>query len=140
MLFQVFPRIPYFWSADHLYSVAAKIGPIRPQSLKFSPEELERITSKSAAVEPMEEGGQSLVTSLGRPGNNMNGDEEEEEDEEDEYGRRRRLETMDLLESPVSNFNPGGGSNWLQLAMASKMMGFPRPDQNLNQLSLDTGR
>jgi hypothetical protein len=25
---KVYPRIPYFWSADHLYAVAAKLGPL----------------------------------------------------------------------------------------------------------------
>merc|ERR1711981_1448394 len=46
---KVFPRIPHFWSADHIFTVALKIGPIDRESLKFSPEELERI---SAAASP----------------------------------------------------------------------------------------
>ncbi len=129
----MFPRIPYFWSADHLYSVAAKIGPIRSQSLKFSPEELERITRKPAG-EPMEEDQTPLV----RPGGSGVGGDEESESE---FGR---LEMMDLLENPVSSFTPGGGGggmggDWLQLAMASKMMAFARPERSSNPSSQDTG-
>lgn len=41
---KVFPRIPHFWSADHTYSVAAKLGPIATSQLKFSVSELERIS------------------------------------------------------------------------------------------------
>jgi hypothetical protein len=99
--------------------VAAKIGPIRPQSLKFSPDELERILSRRSPVpldEPMEEENHH-VTQL-------------DEDEEGGEQFSRRMDTMDLLENPVAAFNGGGGSgggNWLQLAMASKMMAFPRP-------------
>ena len=125
---QVYPRIPYFWSADHLYAVAAKIGPIRPQSLKFSPDELERILSRRSPVpldEPMEEENHH-VTQL----------------DEDEGGEQfsRRMDTMDLLENPVAAFSGGGGGgggNWLQLAMASKMMAFPRPPRSDNEGSSD---
>jgi len=46
---KVFPRIPHFWSADHIYSVAVKLGPIDTKKLRFSLEELERI---SAAASP----------------------------------------------------------------------------------------
>jgi hypothetical protein len=30
-----FPRIPHFWSADHLYNLALKIGPLRKEELKL---------------------------------------------------------------------------------------------------------
>ena len=30
------PRIPHFWSADHIYSVAVKLGPVDTKKLKFS--------------------------------------------------------------------------------------------------------
>ena len=46
----MFPRIPHFWSADHIYSVAVKPGPVETRKLKFSLEELERITA--ATEEP----------------------------------------------------------------------------------------
>ena len=51
----LFPRIPHFWSADHIYSVAVKLGPVDTEKLKFSLEELERITvaaSPSLTEEP----------------------------------------------------------------------------------------
>ena len=43
---QVFPRIPYFWSADHIYTVAGKLGPVRQDTLQFTAEQLRDITSK----------------------------------------------------------------------------------------------
>ena len=46
---KVFPRIPHFWSADHTYSVAFKLGPIDISQLKFSLMELERLTTPSMA-------------------------------------------------------------------------------------------
>lgn len=30
-----FPRIPHFWSADHIYQLAQKIGPIRKDKMKI---------------------------------------------------------------------------------------------------------
>ena len=45
---KVFPRIPHFWSADHTYSVASKLGLIEISRLKFSLEELERLTTSSS--------------------------------------------------------------------------------------------
>merc|ERR1712066_360522 len=45
---KVFPRIPHFWSADHIYSVAVKLGPVDTKKLKFSLEELERITAAAS--------------------------------------------------------------------------------------------
>ncbi len=62
-------------------------------------------------------------------------------DEDGEGGEQfsRRMDTMDLLENPVASFNGGGsgGGNWLQLAMASKMMAFPRPPRSDNEGSSD---
>jgi len=44
---KVYPRIPHFWSADHIYTVAAKIGPIDKDALKFSLEELESVSKRN---------------------------------------------------------------------------------------------
>ena len=30
-----FPRIPHFWSADHLLNLALKVGPLRKEELKM---------------------------------------------------------------------------------------------------------
>ena len=46
---KVFPRIPHFWSADHVYSVAAKLGPIDTTKLPFSLEELERMAEEKTS-------------------------------------------------------------------------------------------
>ena len=29
-----FPRIPHFWSADHLFQLAVKLGPVQKEDLK----------------------------------------------------------------------------------------------------------
>merc|ERR1711862_754891 len=50
---KVFPRIPHFWSADHIFTVALKIGPIDRESLKFSPDELEKMSKKHADTEKL---------------------------------------------------------------------------------------
>jgi len=110
--------------------VAAKIGPIRPQSLKFSPEELERVFNRKLPLEePMEE-------------ENHHATQREEEREGGEFNRR--MDRMDLLENSEAAFGGGGGGgggggSWLQLAMASKMMAFPRPERNANESSIDSG-
>merc|ERR550532_2310639 len=44
---KVYPRIPHFWSADHIYTVAAKIGTIDKDTLKFSLEDLEMISRRN---------------------------------------------------------------------------------------------
>jgi timeless protein len=36
----MFPRIPLFWTADVLFAIAARLGPIRKDKMKFSYEEL----------------------------------------------------------------------------------------------------
>jgi len=38
---KIFPRIPHFWSADHMYGLASKLGPIQNDQLRFSIDELE---------------------------------------------------------------------------------------------------
>ena len=30
-----FPQIPHFWSPDHLYNLALKVGPLRKEELKM---------------------------------------------------------------------------------------------------------
>jgi len=47
---KIYPRIPHFWAADHIYSIAAKLGNIDQDSLNFTLEEMERL-----AVPAMEE-------------------------------------------------------------------------------------
>ena len=44
-----FPRIPHFWSADHLYNLALKIGPLRKEELKM---DLSLLETSSACQDP----------------------------------------------------------------------------------------
>ena len=54
---KVYPRIPHFWSADHIFTVASKVGPINREHLKFSTDELEKISKKYSDTEKMAEKG-----------------------------------------------------------------------------------
>jgi len=44
---KLFPRIPFFWSSDHMFSLAAKLGPIQFNRLNFTIEELEADKEKA---------------------------------------------------------------------------------------------
>merc|ERR1719275_429212 len=99
---KVFPRIPHFWSADHIYSIALKIGPINKENLKFSPEELDKISKRNSE-------------------NKMTTDRMLMNDIED-VGEGFESMDLDLL-----NVSPSGQAKlatesgaWLNLAMASK--------------------
>jgi len=50
---KVYPRIPYFWSADHMYGVAAKLGPLPADTYRFTSDDIERIARK--CPEPLTE-------------------------------------------------------------------------------------
>eukprot|EP00088_Acartia_fossae_P049321 TRINITY_DN5428_c0_g1_i11.p1 TRINITY_DN5428_c0_g1~~TRINITY_DN5428_c0_g1_i11.p1 ORF type:complete len:973 (-),score=340.17 TRINITY_DN5428_c0_g1_i11:923-3670(-) len=45
---KVYPRIPYFWAADHLYAVASKLGPLPEQNYRFTSDDIERIVRSKA--------------------------------------------------------------------------------------------
>jgi len=106
---KIYPRIPHFWSADHIYSVATKLGPIPEGTLKFSLEELERITDLPAE----DKMGGMLETSLPRHHdrspmsfmNNMNDN----------------FDSMDLLEEPKAT-GPKAKATWSNLAAVSKFV------------------
>lgn len=57
-----FPRIPHFWSADHLYNLALKVGPLRKEELKMDLSLLENSSSISGChMEPMIMEGQNMI-------------------------------------------------------------------------------
>ena len=98
---KVFPRIPHFWSADHIYSIALKIGPINKENLKFSQEELEQISKKSSENKVTDK---LLI------------------DEIEDVG-----EGFDAMDLDLLNVSPSGQAKlatetgaWLNLALASK--------------------
>ncbi|GFT00899.1 protein timeless [Nephila pilipes] len=39
-IYQMFPRIPFFWSPDMLFNIATRLGPLKKDKLKFSYDEL----------------------------------------------------------------------------------------------------
>lgn len=43
-----FPRIPHFWSADHIIHLVQKLGPIRAGELNFNPEMIQSLMDKMA--------------------------------------------------------------------------------------------
>merc|ERR550532_3506060 len=98
---KVFPRIPHFWSADHIFTVALKIGPIDRENLKFSQEELEQISKKSSENKVTDK---LLI------------------DEIEDVG-----EGFDAMDLDLLNVSPSGQAKlatetgaWLNLALASK--------------------
>ncbi len=44
-----FPRIPHFWSADHLYQLALKVGPIKKEDLKMDLSVLETASTVTSS-------------------------------------------------------------------------------------------
>ena len=102
---KVFPRIPHFWSADHIYSIALKIGPIDKENMKFTQEEMEKISKKNSEEAALKKvGDKSLI------------------DEIEDVGSGFESMDLDLL-----NVSPSGQQKlatetgaWLNLAQASK--------------------
>ena len=104
---KVFPRIPHFWSADHIFTVALKIGPIDKDNLKFTQEELEKISKKNNEEALKKAADKTLI------------------DEIEDVGSGFESMDLDLL-----NVSPSGQSKittetgaWLNLALASKEAG-----------------
>jgi len=104
---KVFPRIPHFWSADHIYSVAVKLGPVDTKKLKFSLEELERIT---AAASPSLTEPEAMP--LRRPSTEKNLSECEDFD---------NMEEMYLLED-ATHRPTQTATSYVDLAAASKAL------------------
>ena len=101
---KVYPRIPHFWSADHIFTVAAKIGTIDKEGLKFSLEKLEEISRRNNVEDGKKD--RELVTM----------------DEMEIVGSGFESMDLDLLNvspsnKPKSNTDTGA---WLNIAMASK--------------------
>jgi len=104
---KVFPRIPHFWSADHIFTVALKIGPIDKDNLKFTQEELEKISRRNNEEALKKAADKTLI------------------DEIEDVGSGFESMDLDLL-----NVSPSGQSKmttetgaWLNLALASKDAG-----------------
>merc|ERR1712110_653854 len=101
---KVYPRIPHFWSADHIFTVAAKIGSIDKEALKFSLEQLELISRRNNVDEGKK--GRDLVTI----------------DEMEMVGSGFESMDLDLLNvSPANQTKPNTEVGaWLNFANASK--------------------
>merc|ERR1719312_1115190 len=136
---KVFPRIPHFWSADHIFTVASKLGPIDRTKLKFSVEELEKMSKRYAADsekiagkhagEKTKKGSKVVETAFA--------------EDMDLMGNSLESMELDLLEeSPPthSKASPQAG-DWLNLVLASKMSRksspatTPSPNQSPSQRS-----
>lgn len=115
---KVFPRIPHFWSADHIFTVAMKIGPIDTDKLKFSQEELEMISKRNSEEVVKKDADKTLI------------------DEIEDVGSGFESMDLDLL-----NVSPSGqpklsteSGAWLNLAQASKQqdVGNSSKDENMD--------
>jgi len=119
---KVFPRIPHFWSADHIYTVATRIGNVDEAKLKFSLGELERISSiKTETVEQIDNERPAMK-------NNHNEIPQRLAIESNHNQKRPAMDQMDLMGCSIESMdimeegtsgNPGG---WLAMANASKQM------------------
>jgi len=110
---KVFPRIPHFWSADHIYSVAVRIGPVAPHTLNFSLDDLEKMSAKEG--------------SLGEDAQEMRSSENEEENGNNGPDVEADFESMDLLgdDGGFGNDNIIGNAasgSWINMAMMSKKL------------------
>merc|ERR1712106_410989 len=106
---KAFPRIPHFWSADHIYSVATRIGPVDADRLNFSLDNLEKMSIKEDST------GAAEITSS----------EKEDEICNDESDADTDFESMDLLgdESGFSMDTGGENQGWMNMVMLSKQFG-----------------
>jgi len=133
---KVYPRIPHFWSADHIFTVASKIGPIDRDNLKFSTDELEKISKKYSESEKVsvKNKGEKLKPSRESIENAQRKTEEIERvenpnsnadtsflDDMDMMGSGLESMDLDLLEEGPTQSKPSTqAGDWLNLVMASK--------------------
>ena len=50
-----FPRIPHFWSADHILQLVQKLGPIRESELNFNRQKIHALMEKIVGDDDTEE-------------------------------------------------------------------------------------
>jgi len=141
---KVFPRIPHFWSADHIFTVASKIGPIDRENLKFSTEELEKISKKYSDTEKNKgeklkpsresiESTQSNNEAIERVENTNYQADTSFMDDMDMMGNGLESMDLDLLEDNAVQPKPSAqAGDWLNLVLASKMS---KKDNSPNRMS-----
>jgi len=133
---KVFPRIPHFWSADHIFTVALKIGPIDRESLKFSTDELEKMSNKYSDTEilSIQNKGEKLKPSREAIESARRKTEEIERiDNPNSTGDTSFMEDMDMMgnglesmdldlleEGPNQSKQSVQAADWLNLVRASK--------------------
>lgn len=137
---KVFPRIPHFWSADHIFTVALKIGPIDRESLKFSPEELEKMSKKHADTEKLSvknkgermkpSHAQHKTEEIERVDNPNSNVDTSFMDDMDMMGSGLESMDLDLLEEGQRQAKPSVQADWLNLAIASKLSPSRSPRQS----------
>eukprot|EP00090_Calanus_glacialis_P039865 TRINITY_DN6942_c0_g1_i1.p1 TRINITY_DN6942_c0_g1~~TRINITY_DN6942_c0_g1_i1.p1 ORF type:complete len:1224 (+),score=288.91 TRINITY_DN6942_c0_g1_i1:40-3711(+) len=134
---KVYPRIPHFWSADHIFTVASKIGPIDRDNLKFSTEELEKMSNKYSDTEKLSvknkgeklkpsrasiESAQRKTEEIERVENPNSNADTSFLDDMDMMGNGLESMDLDLLEEGPTQSKPSTqAGDWLNLVMASKM-------------------
>jgi timeless protein len=140
---KVFPRIPHFWSADHIFTVALKIGPIDRESLKFSPDELEKMSKKHSDTEKLsvKNKGERMKPShaqlkaeeIERVDNPNSNVDTSFMDDMDMMGSGLESMDLDLLEEGQRQGKPSIQADWLNLAIASKFSPSRSPPQSTSR-------
>eukprot|EP00092_Neocalanus_flemingeri_P001329 GFUD01001420.1.p1 GENE.GFUD01001420.1~~GFUD01001420.1.p1 ORF type:complete len:1228 (+),score=271.17 GFUD01001420.1:445-4128(+) len=134
---KVYPRIPHFWSADHIFTVALKIGPIDRENLKFSTDELEKMSKKNSETERLSfknkgekmkpsreaiERAQHNTEAIERVENPNSNADTSYLDDMDMMGDGLESMDLDLLdEGPIQQKSSTQAGDWLNLVLASKM-------------------
>jgi len=146
---KVFPRIPHFWSADHIFTVALKIGPIDRESLKFSPEELEKISKKHSDTEKLSDKGKGERLKPNRNPSIKDAQKQDEEvervenpnanidtsfmDDMDTMGNGLESMELDLLEDGKNQTKPSVQADWINMAIASKLSPSRSPSRKVSE-------
>lgn len=101
-----FPRIPHFWSADHIIHLVQKLGPIRVGELNFNPEMIQSLIDKMADE-------------------SLSSEESEKNDMEGGWidHKFEKEDNLELFATPTPT------SSWLQMALVSKRALLPRADR-----------
>jgi len=126
---KVYPRIPHFWSADHMFTVALKIGPINRENLKFSTVELEKISnlnrvpSKNGKRKISRESSFPQITEISEQIENPNSNSDTSFlDDMDMMDHGLESMDLDLLEDSAGQPKPNAqAGDWLNLVFASKV-------------------
>merc|ERR1719203_2455332 len=133
-----FPRIPHFWSADHLFQLASKLGPVQKQDLNVDPTLMDMALLEIKQENNMEEN--ETLTILPKKEVILSSDTNDYLDPvipmDQTSSNQNNQEDLDPFIMPTPT------TSWIQLALTSKkkaQMSAASPQQQKNQKFLIKG-